>query len=44
MKQAIPETLKNWLEGNRKRDILKHAKKRLNQVAKAHNAKYARAA
>jgi hypothetical protein len=42
--RAIPHSLVSWLEANRQRDITRNAKKRLNKVAKDHNAKYARAA
>lgn len=41
---AITKSLQNFLERTRQTDINKHAKKRMNQLARAHNDKYARAA
>jgi hypothetical protein len=41
---AIPKSTEQFLEANRQRDIQRHAKKRLSQLAKAHNQRFARAA
>jgi len=41
---GIPQSLIARLEDTRRKDIMGNAKKRINKVAKDHNAKYARAA